>query len=315
VLTYLGFLRWTVRAGMRMGLAAEKQVMGQVAAEMPTHMTSAVAQTFSSPTTEVHRFPVTLPVAEIVAGLNSVQPTMLSGYPSMLGALAHEAREGRLQIAPKLVTATSEPLMPEVRTALREAWGVPVMNWWGTSEGGPNGVSCGFADGMHLAEDMQIIELVDDDYRPVRAGQTATRILQTNLINPLMPLIRYEITDEVRLLTEPCPCGSSFARVDDIQGRTDDCFTYDGGIVVHPHVFRSPLARDAGVLEYQVRQTRDGADVRIVCTDEADLEVLRTALSHHLQDVGVRGAEVTVQRVPQIERTAAGKLARFVPLR
>jgi phenylacetate-coenzyme A ligase PaaK-like adenylate-forming protein len=214
-----------------------------------------------------------------------------------------------------MVTATSEPLMPDVRAALGETWGAPVMNWWGTSEGGPNGVSCGFADGMHLAEDMQIIEFVDDEYRPVSPGQVASRILHTNLINPLMPLIRYEITDEVRVLTEPCPCGSAFARVADIEGRTDDCFVYNGGIVVHPHVYRSPLARDAGVLEYQVRQTTSGADIDVRCSDEAGLAELQREVAEHLEGVGLRSPVVHVRRVDAIARTSAGKLARVVPLR
>lgn len=66
---------------------------------------------------ESHRFPVTLPITEIVAGLNEVQPTELRGYPSILHALTAEAQVGRLTIAPQSVTCTSEPLLPEAREA------------------------------------------------------------------------------------------------------------------------------------------------------------------------------------------------------
>jgi hypothetical protein len=52
------------------------------------------------------------------------------------------------------------------------------------------------------------------------------------------PLIRYELTDQVVLLDEPCPCGSSHRRVADVQGRLDDRLVY-GNVDVHPHVLRS----------------------------------------------------------------------------
>jgi len=314
-LVYLGFTRWLLRAAMRTGALESSRTMAIVAAEMPTHMTSAVSQTFTNPATPTHRFPVTMPVEQIVGALNDLRPTVLSGYPSMLAELVREADAGRLVIAPRMIVSTSEPLVKDVRDALQRAWAVPVMNWWGTSEAGPTGSSCGFADGMHLAEDMMIVESVDDAYRPVAPGATASRVLLTNLINPLMPLIRYEITDEVTLLDEPCPCGSQFARVGDIQGRTDDCFVYEGGIVVHPHVLRSPLGRAREVIEYQVRQTPAGADIDVRCSSGADLGHLERDVAEHLQAVGLRNPAVNVRRVDEIARTAAGKVARFVPLR
>lgn len=312
---YLGFTRWLLRAAMRMDALDQGRTMALVAAEMPTHMTSAVGQTFANQATPVTRFPVTLPMADIVAGLNELRPTVLSGYASILSELVREAREGRLRVAPRLVVATSEPLLPDLRGAIESVWGAPVMNWWGTSEAGATGSSCGFAPGMHLAEDMMIVEPVDDAYRPVAAGEKTTRVLVTNLVNPLLPLIRYEITDEVRLLEEPCPCGSAMARVDDIEGRTDDCFVYEGGVVVHPHVLRSPLARDASVVEYQVRQTARGVDVDVLCGADVDVGRLAREIAEHLRGVGLAGAEARVRRVEALPRTSAGKLRRFVPVR
>ena len=81
--------------------------------------------------------------------------------------------------------------------------------------------------------------------KPVPPGVRSAKIYVTNLINPLLPLIRYEITDEVTVLNEPCACGSAFTRVADIQGRNDDVFVYANGIAVHPHVFRSRLAQES----------------------------------------------------------------------
>ena len=97
---------------------------------------------------------------------------------------------------------------------------------------------------MHLSEDLVIVEPVDEQGRPVAPGDRAAKVYLTNLFNRVLPLIRYEITDEVTILTEPCPCGSAHRCVADIQGRLDDVFVYDGRRV-HPHVFRSALGRRA----------------------------------------------------------------------
>ena len=181
-----------------------------------------------------------------------------------------EARAGRLRIGPHQVLSCSEPLLPEIRAAAEEAWGVRVGNIWGMSEGGCAGVACEQGR-MHLSEDLVIVEPVDEEGRPVAPGERAAKIYLTNLFNRLLPLIRYEITDEVTILTEPCPCGSAHRCVADIQGRLDDVFVYDGQRV-HPHVFRSALGRRAGVVEYQVRQTPRGARIAVRCSAPVDLD-------------------------------------------
>ena len=122
--------------------------------------------------------------------------------------------------------------------------------------------SCSAGRGIHLSDDLFVIEPVDAAGEPVPPGQRATRVLLTNLYNSVQPLIRYELTDEVTVLDGPCPCGSTLLRIDDIQGRLDDAFTYPGGPTVHPFTFRSVLGRERDVVEYQVRQTATGADVR-----------------------------------------------------
>src|ERR1700748_689254 len=234
-------------------LASRPVVMAWVAAAHFTHATAALSRTFASPEFISVRFPVTLATENMVAGLNVTQPDFLVAYPSALHVLSVEAQAGRLRIAPHQVLSCSEPLLPEIRAAAEEAWGVRVGNIWGMSEGGCAGVACEHGR-MHLSEDLVIVEPVDEAGRAVAPGEPAAKIYLTNLFNPVLPLIRYEITDEVTILTEPCPCGSAHRCVAEIQGRLDDVFVYDGRRV-HPHVFRSALGRRAGVVEYQVRQT------------------------------------------------------------
>ena len=162
--------------------------------------------------------------------------------------------------------------------------------------------------------DLHVLEPVDRDRRPVAAGVLSDTVLLTNLVNPTLPLIRYEITDRVRVIDEPCPCGCAFTRIDDIEGRLDHVFTYADGTVVHPHVFRSPLSQVPEVVEYQVRQTATGADVDIRLAGAVDLDGLRVALLTYLHEAGLADPEVSLQVVTRGDRTAAGKPRRFVPL-
>jgi len=288
-------------------------VVGLVAAEDPAHGTSALSRTFSNSTLRMLRFPVTRPLAEIVSGLNRAQPDVLIGYPSSLLPLTHEARAGRLRVRPRLVAATGEPLAPEIRVALEDTWGVPVGNCWSTSEAGGLAWSCLAGSGMHLSDDLVVVEPVDEDGRPVPAGTSAAKVYLTVLYNPTLPLIRYELTDQVTVLDGRCPCGSAHRRIDDVQGRFEDGFVY-GRLRVSPLAFSSPLTRRRQVIEYQVRQTPRGAAVAVRCLGPVDCAALGEEMAANLARLGLADPLVTVVPVDRLDRPRTGKLRRFVPL-
>ncbi|MCA1845474.1 MAG: hypothetical protein LC792_20230, partial [Actinobacteria bacterium] len=297
---YWSVARFELRArGRDPELAAAPNVFGAVLAGSARHIGSSLFQTFSNADAVWHRFPVTLPVAEIVAGLNAAQPTVLVGYASALHPLVHEAEAGRLRISPRRIQNIGEPLLPEIRVALEGAWSVPVVNVWGSSEGGTGG-ACGESPGLHLSDDLTIVEPVDAAGERVPTGVRSSRILLTNLFNHALPLIRYEITDELTVVDEPCPCGSSFTRIGDPHGRLDDTFDYGNGLVVHPHNFRSPLSSYAQVVEYQVCQTRRGAVVAVRIAAPCDEGALAAELTAGLARLGLPDPEVTVTTVDHL---------------
>ncbi len=209
----------------------------------------------------------------------------------------------------------AEPLLPEVRGAAEELWQAPVANMWGTSEAGVTAIGCYKGEGMHLTDDLVIVEPVDQDGNPVPLGVRSHKVYVTNLFNPVMPLIRYEISDEVTLLDSPCACGSVHQRIADIEGRNDDTFHYADGTSVLPHVFRSVLGRDSAIVEYQVRQSPRGAEVILVCAGgPVDPGDLSGKLQDALARAGLADPEIAVTTVDDIPRLATGKLKRFVTL-
>ena len=319
-----GFVAWAVAQAVFIrpvlsDRASDPEIAGLppdlavVASHNPAHMSSSLVETFASPALRAVRFPIAQPIGEVVAGLNQFQPAMLLGYPTALAMLAVEAAQGRLRISPRRIISSSEPLLPQVRRAVERGLPAPLANMWGTSEAGPMAVGCWRGPGMHLCDDLVVVEPVDRDGRPVPPGVVSDKVLVTAISNPLLPLIRLETTDQVRVLDQPCPCGSAHRLIADIEGRLDDLFAYPGGVVVHPHVFRAVLAREAGVVDYQVRQTPAGAEVLTVGTP-SDRDAVGRTIAGELSRHGLPSPSVQVRVVDGIERQSTGKMRRFVPM-
>jgi phenylacetate-coenzyme A ligase PaaK-like adenylate-forming protein len=126
-----------------------------------------------------------------------------------------------------------------------------------------------------------------------------------------LPLIRYELSDEVTLLDHGCTCGSPHRLVADVQGRRDEAFAY-AGVTVHPHVFRAALSRQPDLVEYRVTQTPNGAEVEF--RGRIDRTALRSELTASLLALGVPNPAIELTSVNGFDRQKTGKVRRFIPL-
>jgi phenylacetate-coenzyme A ligase PaaK-like adenylate-forming protein len=310
----LGRDRGTLWLQQRDGRTESRRAV--VAASHATHATFVLARTFAgSPHLGATRsFPVTLPFEQIVAGLNAFEPTDLMSYTSMLQRLGEEKRRGGLWTSPASVMCAGEPLTAEARADIEDAFGCPLSNLYAATEVGIVARSYPGWRGLHLNEDIAVYEPVDADNRPVAPGTRARKLLVTNVINQVLPLIRYELTDEVTVLDEPSPGPWTGRRIADIEGRSDDVFVYDR-VEVHPYVFRAAIGRRREVLEYQVRQTATGADITLRTPSPIDTDALISELVDSLAALGVQTPDVRVSLVEAIPRPGnAGKVRTFVPL-
>ena len=259
-----------------------------------------------------HLVPATRPLGAIVAELNAMQPTTLNGYASMLARLAMQARAGRPRIRPAHVSSTSETLLPEMRTVIREAFGVPVFDSFASTEGlvGKTGAD---HDVFAFNTDMCIVELIDSENRPSPTGAPAAKVLITNLYNLAQPLIRYELSDTfVRVAGVP---GHGYLRAR-VQGRSDEIFHYPDGTAVHPIVIRSAIVATPPIVDYQVAQTAAGVDVSVIATTDLAVDEFTSRLASALTQAGLESPHVNVRAVDRLDRNpASGKFRRFVSLR
>ncbi len=254
--------------------------------------------------------PVTLPLTEIVERLNALQPPFLYAYAAMMACLAAEQRVGRLRIAPKSVTTTSEMLFPEQRSAIAEAFGAPIVDIFGSSEG-LVGTTAPNDDIMVFNSDLCIVELVDAQNRPVPVGVPSAKVLLTNLYNRTQPLIRYELTDSFVRQPDASDHGHLRAKV---CGRADAALHYPD-VDIHAHIVASVLVMSAEVLDYRVRQTPRGIDVEALAVVPINSDRLAEDLAGALADAGLKDPAVSIRIVNHLERIAdTGKLRRFIPL-
>ncbi len=283
-----------------------------VASTTPFHMSTRVNATAHSWWMPEIRLAASEPLDTIVARLNAWQPEVLIAYASMMRVLADEQLAGRLQVAPRAVMTSSEVLTEETRRRIVQVWGERLFNQYAATEIGSLAAECDHHRGMHLMEDLVIVEVVDQNNRPVPPGVYGDKLLITVLGSRTQPLIRYELSDSVRLSSNHCPSGRPFRLVDGIQGRVEDVLSFPGvaagGVVqVHPLVF-SRVMDTLPVSGWQVVQEADGLHVLLSgVRGELQDEILAETLLEALSEQGAIVLRVEVQRVESIPKTAAGK--------
>jgi phenylacetate-CoA ligase len=145
----------------------------------------------------------------------------------------------------------AEPCSEGMRKEIEHKLGVKLVDIYGLSEIMGPGVSCEcrHQSGLHVAEDHFIIEILDPEtLKPVPDGQYG-EVVFTTLSKECSPLIRYRTRDISRILPGTCECGRTLARMDRIQGRTDDMLIIRG-VNVFPSQFQEVLASFEEVTSY-----------------------------------------------------------------
>lgn len=240
--------------------------------------------------------------------------THIIGYPSALYSLAEMAPAGQAALPSlRVLISNAEPLSERQRERISRTFEAPVRDTYGMVE-----IVCAASEcnsgRMHLWPEVGVLEvLAEESDEPVPAGE-AGRFVCTGLVNPDMPLVRYEIGDRGSLATgqAPCACGRLLPALAQIEGRLDDVLvTPDGRRVgrLDP-VFKS----DLGIREAQiVQESLNRVVVRVVASNGFKESHAETIVREMRQRLG-GDVSVTVERVEEIPRTKAGKFRGVVSL-
>ncbi len=162
--------------------------------------------------------------------------TLLVATPSYALRLAEVAREMGLDPARdlkvKIGLVGSELLTEAMREEMHRSWGrdMLVTSNYGMSELMGPGVSgeCEMLSGMHINEDFFIPEIIDPETEEVLPPGERGELVITCIKKEALPLIRYRTKDITRLIYEPCACGRTTVRMENLQGRSDDMLKVRG---------------------------------------------------------------------------------------
>jgi phenylacetate-CoA ligase len=301
------------------GVSADTRVLG-IGSPTPLHMTNRLFAELRAGRADAPRLSVTTPLPDVVEALNAYRPEALITYPSFVRRLAEEQRAGRLRIAPRQFCTAAETLTQDVRDLAQETWGASVLNAYGATEANLIGMECPWATGLHVNEDLLVLEVVDENDRPVPPGVAGHRLLVTTLFNRTLPFIRYELSDLVTIAEGPCPCGRPHLRLASVQGRREDVLSLParngGQVSVHALQLRAPLLRMPAVRQFQVSPRSAGLLVRLVLHEGAAAgEVLgsaRRAIEVELDQVGATVGTLAIEAVGDIGRSGTGAKEKLV---
>jgi phenylacetate-CoA ligase len=222
-------------------------------------------------------FDLMLPLADAVTQLNTFQPNVLIGPPSLLGFLAASAERGDLHIRPERLISVAEVLEPHDREQLTAVFGAPVGQIYQCTEG-LLAVSC-VAGSLHIQEDIVALQL-----EPLPGDATRVMPIVTDLWRTTQPIIRYRLNDVLQIDPRACACGSAFRVIRAIEGRSDDvCYfeTLAGGMrPFFPDMIRRMiLLASAQILDYQAVQARCGElHIRLAIPEGAAFDTVAQAV-------------------------------------
>jgi phenylacetate-coenzyme A ligase PaaK-like adenylate-forming protein len=305
-------------AGLLASSASARRLSGstggrsvKIGSPSPWHLSSQLGATLRDPRRPTLRLPVTTPIEELTAALDAAAPAVLSASPSMLAVLAAEQQADRLHVSPGQVFTSGEVLTTATRRRAAATWGVEPFDQYVTTETATIAAECTAHAGLHVLDDHVVVEVVDDEHRPVPDGRFGTAVLVTVLSSRTVPLVRYKLADSACMTNEPCSCGRDGPRLVAIAGRERDVLRF-GQVAVHPSAFTAVLDV-APVAAWQVEQAGDR--VRVLVTGAQapfDAAAVQHELLNSLTALGATSASVEVAEVDSIPRDEGGKASLFV---
>ena len=245
--------------------------------------------------------------------LEDFQPAIIRGYPSAIYLLAQLIeREGKPRLRPRAIIVHSEQVYDYQRELFTKVFRCQTYSHYATWEIHPIASECSEHSGYHIAAENVIVEIVDDEGKPVPVGGEG-RTLITNLHNYAMPFIRYDNGDVGALSDKACPCGRGLPLLAKLTGRATDFIRTKSGMVVPGLALHVPWYSfpSLGIEQFQiVQETYGDVVLKLVAgreypkerKDEIAREIIDIYRSRFGEDL-----DITIEFVDQIPTTKDGK--------
>ncbi len=256
--------------------------------------------------------------------------TLLVATPSYALRIGEVAKQMGLDpkkdLKVKIGLLGSELLTEAMRTEMHKLWGddMLVTSNYGMSELNGPGVSgeCEYLCGMHINEDFFIPEIIDPKTGEVLPPGEKGELVITCIYKEALPLIRYRTKDITRLIYEPCKCGRTTVRMENLDGRTDDMLKIRGVNVFPSQIEEVLLGIEEIGPHYEIIVTRanhtDKLEIRVELAEAVDefkkLQALEASIKHKLRIVLGLDAKIRLESPNTLQRFE-GKAQRVKDLR
>jgi len=238
--------------------------------------------------------------AKQITLLQDFGSTVLACTPSYAAYLAEAIAEAGIDAAElplRVGVFGAEPWSQEMRLKIEDGLKIKAFDIYGLSEIIGPGVSnsCEEQNGLHIAEDHFVPEILDPStLQPVAPG-TAGELVFTTVTKEAMPLIRYRTRDLSSLDYSPCACGRTNVRMAKIFGRSDDMLIIRGVNVFPSQVESVLLEIPEAKPHYMLVVDRQGAmdtleiqvevDEKYFSDEIVQLNNIRNKIKHKVESV------------------------------
>jgi phenylacetate-CoA ligase len=238
-----------------------------------------------------------------------------SSYAISLETIAETLLErGITDIHPRVVFSAAMPLSDRGRDLVEKAFGVAPLDVYVAAEVGTIGWECPQERGvLHLNDDMQIVEILDDRDQPVPDGETG-QVVITQLCCLAQPLLRYRLGDLAARIPGACACGRGLARLTRVQGRSRHVVRTPDGRVLYGMMISTVVKPFHEVRRWQLRQTSPEAVRLLVVPSPTWRAGVPEEIRRELTARFGPGLRFEVVPVDDIPLAPTGKLQTIVPL-
>jgi len=210
-------------------------------------------------------------------------PRYMKGYPSSIALLAEYAYPVRERFGDlRGIYTASETLLPSEREVIEATFGRRLFNWYGMGEPAIVLTECERHEGMHVNWEYGYPEfLPSDDLSP-----DEYRLVTTSFHNPVMPFIRYDTGDVVRLFKSPpsCSCGRNMPLLHSVVGRKDECIITPDARRLPSVNFYTVFREHSEIVKWQlVQYGRSEVVAKIAVRERCDRIGLERRLLHDLR--------------------------------
>jgi phenylacetate-CoA ligase len=207
--------------------------------------------------------------------IKEVRATALMNTPTYGLHMAEVAKEmgidPRRDLQVRKMICAGEPMPEPARLRLEKEWGADVYDHIGGTEPGGWAGMCSEKRGLHVVEPHFLLEMVDLETmsKPIPPGVKGVAVI-TSLCRRCIPLIRFNLKDVMMVMDQPCSCGRTSMRVDQIGGRVDDLRKIRGVFFSPSRVEEVIRADFPEVVEFEIILTQEEVMPVLTLRTEAD---------------------------------------------